>query len=256
MGRERVVYTTLCALAGSNHVGEIAPLTEMARLWAAHLRGPARFDGRIILLTNVDGLRIDGCEIVPTLFRSTDRKQLFLERVRHYRHVPVGPNDQVMQLDLDALAVAPLHRLFTYIRPGEMVAARSGLSPLDHEHAGQFMSRMRRWSYRSRGWYHRAGVSACITMCTGSDWPRLMRRWAAAVRVIGRNRPVPQLGDQTFLNFLYLTGAAPIRRLPTSLVFHVKRADIQPSDPAAERAVVVHFPLPDKLRIMQRWSRL
>jgi hypothetical protein len=83
-----------------------------------------------------------------------------------------------------------------------------------------------------------------------------MRRWSAAIRVRGRGRPVPLLGDQSFLNFLFLTGAARIRRLPRRLIYHVRRPGIRLDDPAAARAAVLHFPIPRKLEEMRRWSRL
>lgn len=250
---ERVVYSTLCALAGGTPA-QLQTLTEMASLWAAHLRGPGRFDGRVVLLTDVPDLRVRGAEPVVAPFRAADRRELFLQRVRQFRYVPVGPGDRVMQLDLDALAVAPLDPLFGTVRPGALTAARSALSPLAHDNAGSVMTRGERWACRLRGWHLRAGVSACVTACEGADWHRLMRRWSAAIRGRGRGRAVPPLGDQSFLNFLFLTGAAPVRRLPAHLVYHVRRPGLPPDDPAARRATVLHFPVPQKLDEMRRWS--
>ena len=251
---ERIIYSTLCALEGASSA-QLEPMLEMAAMWAAHLRGPGRFAGRIILLTNLPQLRIDGVDAIATPFRAAQRRELFLERVRHFRHVPVQPADQVVQLDLDALAIAPLEAVFDRIRPGTLMAARSGYSPLAHQHAGSLMTRRERWSYRLRGWYHRAGVSACVTACDGRTWPRVMRRWSAAMRARGRGRPAPELGDQSFLNFLFVTGAAPIARLPRRLIYHARRPGVPLNDPDAARATIVHFPLPQKLEEMRRWSR-
>lgn len=251
---ERIIYSTLCALDGSS-AASLQPLIEMASLWAAHLRGPGRFGGRVVLLTNLPDLRVDGAELIIAPFRAAERREFFLERVRRYRCVPVRAGDQVMQLDLDALTVAPVEALFAVIRPGVLMAARSGYSPLVHEHAGGLLARRERWRYRLCGWYHRAGVSACVTACDGEVWPRVMRRWSAAMRGRGRGRPVPALGDQSFLNFLFVTGAAPVRRLPAALVYHARRPGVPLNDPAAARAVVLHFPIPQKLDEMRRWSR-
>ena len=252
---ERIIYSTLYALDGAS-TAQLEPMLDMAAMWAAHLRGPGRFIGRIILLTNLPQLRIAGVDAISTPFRAAQRRELFLERVRRSRHVPVEPQDQVMQLDLDTLALAPVEPLFGAIRPGLFMAARSGYSPLAHQHAGGLMTRRERWSYRVRGWYHRAGVSACVTACDGRTWPRVMRRWSAAMRARGRGRPVPELGDQSFLNFLFVTGAAPIARLPRRLVFHARRPGLPLDHPPAARAAVIHFPLPQKLQEMRRWSRL
>lgn len=252
---ERIVYSTLCALDGASRA-QLDPLIEMATLWAAHLRGPARFDGRIILLSNVPDLRVPGVHTIAVPFLAADRRDLFLERVRRFRCLPIQPSDQVMQMDLDALAVVPLDELFGAIRPGTLMAATSGSSPLIHDHAGGLMTRPERWRYRVRGWYHRAGVSACVTACDGTTWPHVMRRWSAAIRARGRGRPIPLLGDQSFLNFLFVTGAAPIRRLPRRLIYHVRRPGVALDDPSAVRATVLHFPLPRKLEEMRRWSRL
>lgn len=252
---ERIVYSTLYALDGST-AEQHQPLLEMAQLWVAHLRGPARFDGRVVLLTNLPELQVADVEAIATPFSGADRQTLFLERVRRFRHVPVGPRDQVMQMDLDALAVAPLDSLFAETRPGELCAALSSLPPLDHDQAGGLLTRSERWRYRIRGWEWRRGVSACVTCCDGASWTPLMRRWAAAIRGRGRGRPMPLLGDQSFLNFLFLTGAARVRRLPGHLVHHVRQAELPLPDPAAVRAAVLHFPMPQKLEEMHRRSRV
>ena len=159
-----------------------------------------------------------------------------------------------MQLDLDALAMRSIEPLFGAIRPATLTAARSGFSPLIHDHAGCLLTRPERWKYRLRGWYCRAGVSACVTACDGRAWPRLMRRWAAAMRARGRGKLAPPLGDQSFLNFLFVTGAAPIRRLAAHMVHHVRRPGEPLDGAAAARAVVLHFPLPCKLAEMRRAS--
>ena len=247
---ERVVYSTLATLPGATQA-QLDPLLEMATLWATHLRGPARFGGRVTLLTNVPGLTIDGVECVPTPFAATDRRTLFIERVRLARRLKIDPNGRVMQLDLDALAVAPLDPLFDAVRPGTLSAATSGLTPLCHAHCGQLLTRRQRWMYRLRGWDRRRGVSACVTACDGRSFAPLMRRWSAAIRAVGRDRPVPELGDQTYLNFLFLTGLAPVHRLPAGLIHHVRA----PGEPPPPGAAVLHFPLPNKLQEMRRLRR-
>src|SRR5690606_16110727 len=134
-------------------------------------------------------LAIDGAETIVAPFNVSSRPELFLERVRQYPHVPAGPNDQLMQMDLDALAIAPVDALFHAIRPRTLMAARSGLSPLAHDHAGCLMARPERWRYRLRGWYLRAGVSACVTACHGADWALLLGQWVATIDDRGRGRP-------------------------------------------------------------------
>lgn len=251
MPEDRTVYSTLAALDGAT-AAQLDPLVEMAELWAAHLRGPAAFGGRVILLTNVPGLKVDGAEPVRADFSATDRRSLFVERVRQARRVPVSTRGKVLQLDLDALAVRPLGPLFDAVRPGALSAATSGLTPLCHAHCGQLMTRRERWLYRLRGWDRRRGVSACVTVCDGESFAPLMRRWSAAIRARGRGKPLPELGDQAFLNFLFLTGAAPVLRLPARLIQHVRK----PGETVDARAVVLHFPLPGKLAEMRRLSRV
>ena len=251
---ERIVYSTLCALEGASPES-LEPLMEMARLWASHLRGPAGFDGRILLITNLPDLLVEGAELVAASIRATDRRELFLERVRQYPVITPAPGDRIMQLDLDALAVAPLDRLFEAARPGTLMAARSGLSPLHPDHAGPMLSRPARWGYRLRGWSLRRGVSACVTVCDGASWGDLMGRWAEAFASVGSGRRTPTLGDQSFLNYLFLTGGARVRRLPGSWIHHFRRPGAPLDDPAAAGATILHFPIPRKLEEMRRWSR-
>ena len=250
---ERVIYSTLCALPDTT-AEQIRHYCEMAATWAASLRGAGGFGGRLVLLTNVPGLRVDGLDSLPAPFHAVDRKSAFLERVRAFRHVPVRAADTVMHMDLDTVAVAPLEAVFSAIRPGTLMAAPSGDSPLAHEHAGSLMTRAERWRYRLCGGYHRVGVSACVTACHGSDWPRLMRRWAASIRGRGLGRPIPPRDDQSYLNFLFLTGAARVRRFPAHLIHHIRRPGLPLDDAVARRAVVLHFPVPNKLDEMRRWS--
>lgn len=251
---ERIIYSTLCALPGTPPE-QIRQYLEMVSTWAATLRGAGRFDGRVFLLTNVPDVRLEGVEPLPTQFAAAGRDEAFLERVRVFRRVPVGPEDQVIHMDLDTVAVAPAARLFEVIRPDTLMAAPSGDPPLAHEHAGSLMTRGERWRYRVCGGYGRVGVSACITACDGAAFPRLMGRWAAAIRGRGRGRPMPPRADQSYLNFLYLTGAARVRRFPADLIHHVRRPGLPLDDPAARRAAVLHFPVPNKLDEMRRWSR-
>ena len=251
---ERIVYSTLVALRGAMP-DTLRPLEAIARLWARSLRQRALFDGRVVLLSNIPGLEIDGVEVIATPFHAEDRRHLFVERVRRFAHVPVRPRDVVMQLDLDALAVAPLEPLFEAIRPGVLLAARSGSSPLIHGHAGALMSRRARQCCRLRGWGRRAGVSACVTACDGASWHALMRRWSAACRLGSRNRPVPELGDQAFLNWLFVAGIMPVRRLPAESIRHVRRPGENPDDPSIRRAIVLHFPFKERLAEMERFCQ-
>ena len=250
---ERIVYSALCSLDGGGP-DRLEPLVAMAGLWASHLRGPGRFDGRLLLLTNVPGLRVEGAEPIAAPIRAADRRDLFLERVRRFRRLPVGPGDRVLQMDLDALAVAPIAPLFEAIRPGVLLASPSRLPPLAADQAGTLLTAGERRRYRALGWGRRPGVSACLTACDGASWPRLMGRWAAAIRSRCRGRPVPPLGDQSFLNVLFLTGAVPVRRFPRGLIHHVRRPGEPLDDPAAVRAAVLHFPTARRLEEMRRRS--
>lgn len=252
---EDIVYSTLCGLAGADRAS-LESLVDMARLWAAHLREPGQFTGRILLLTNVPDLpAIKGVEFVAAPFAADDRRKLFIERVRRYSHVPARPGSRVMQLDLDALAVAPLGPLLAQCHPGRLTAARSGWSPLVPAHAGGLLSRAERWRCRSLGWSWRAGVSASVTICSGEDWTWIMRRWAASFRARRRAQP-PPLGDQSYLNWLFVTGAVPMRRLEPRWVRHLRRAGRPAADPQLRGATILHFPIPDKLSEMRRLSRL
>lgn len=158
-----------------------------------------------------------------------------------------------MQLDVDALAVRPVEPLFAGPRETALRAAPSGLAAMDPLHAHRLVGGPARlWYGRVLGWRRRLGVSACCTSCTGEQWPRLMGEWAAAIRRHGR-RPAPVLGDQSFLNLLYVTRRIGIRALPPGAIHHVY-GEPDAEGEAAERARVLHFPNARKLEMMKQMS--
>ena len=241
-----------CRLPGGD-VAAFHRTLEMVELWLAHLRGPGRFAGRVVLLTNEPRLPLRDVELVPLGATPADRRQLFLQRVLAWDRLAVRRGEWWMQLDADTLVVRPLEALFPATDEATLWASPSGLTPLDPMHAASLLSRPQRlWYGRVRGWRRRLGVSACITTCAGAHWAALMGAWAGAIHAHG-DRPVPELGDQSFLNLLHMTGAIRVRALPPALVHHVRtEADLGAA--AAERAHVLHFPNPHKLAMMKQRS--
>jgi hypothetical protein len=76
-----------------------------------------------------------------------------------------------------------------------------------------------------------------------------MGAWAGAIKQHGMD-PVPDLGDQVFLNLLYHRGTIPIRPYSREEIQH-KEWSFSP------RARIWHFPgLADRVALMQRYYRL
>ena len=248
----QVVYSMCCRLPEDDGTGFRHQL-EMVELWLAHLRGPGRFTGRVVLITNERRLPWSDVEPMPLGTVAQDRTRLFLQRVLIYDRLPVRAGETWMQLDVDALAVRPIEALFAGAADVGLRAAPSGFSPLHPMHARWLVRRHTRlWYGRVRGWDHRLGVSACLTSCTAERWHQSMGAWAALIRRHGE-RPMPILGDQSFLNLLYMTGKAGIRLVEDGAVLHVRDERDMESGPA-EEARVLHFPNPRKLAMMKQMS--
>ena len=248
---DRVIYSMCCRLPGGG--AAFRHHLEMVELWLAHLRGPGRFTGRILLLSNQRQLPLEDVEIVPLDDSPSDRRQLFLQRVLAYDRLPVRARERWMQLDVDTLSVRPVEPLFAGLGETALRAAPSGLTPLDPMHARFLLQRPARlWYGRVLRWNGRLGVSACLTSCAGEHWPRLMGQWAAEIRR-HEGRPTPILGDQSFLNLAYMTGRMEIASMPAGSIHHV-REEAEMEGQAAERATVLHFPNARKLDMMKKMS--
>jgi hypothetical protein len=252
-----VVWSMLVRLPGASDA-QVAPMLEMARLWAAHLRGPAAHRGPVVLLSNLPDPGIDGLEVVPVQSRATTRREVFAERPRLAR-TALRPEaqDRYLQLDLDALARHSLEPLFRGIRSGELRVAPSMLPVGGPHHAGHAWGPVRRfWLGRVRGWDRRPGVSASVNGCSGGDWDMVMGSWAGVIeRDRSRGVPLPELGDQAYLNELHGRRVVPMRRYGPGEVHHLRVDDEAPRE-RIDGARVLHFPLPEKLERMREWSRV
>lgn len=248
-----VVYSACYRFPGSTD-DEFREVLEMVELWLAHLRGPGKFNGRVLLLTNQPVLPFRDVELVKMDDRAESRTGLFRQRPLAYDRLPVQPGERWMQMDADSLAVRPIEPLFVRRGDDRMVASPSGLTALAN--ASPVLSRPRQiWYSRVRGWRGRMGVSACLTSCNAEHWQKLMRPWADAIReynAIAAERSQPS-GDQGFLNLMYISGKADITPLPPGLVFHVGKPE-QLDEEAAQEAHWLHFPNPWKLELMKRRS--
>lgn len=250
-----VVWSALVALPGAQPQ-KVSEMVQMTRLWAAHLRGPGRHEGPVVLLTNLDDVSIDGVTLVRVHSRARERWEVLREcPPLAHRHLRPSAADRCMQIDLDSLVRHPLAPLFEAITPGEMRVAPSML-PLTHpQQLGSILGRWRlAWYGRVRDWNRRLGVSSSHTACTGADWPEFMGRWVSAIeRHAEQVSPSRPPGDQGYLNYLYAVDGVPMRRYGPEMIHHLRVPDEAPPE-QIERARVLHFPVPDKLRRMREWS--
>lgn len=248
---DQVIYSACYRLPDAD-AAAFRDLLDMVELWLAHLRGPGGFTGRVVLLTNEKDLPLPDVELVPIEDTAANRKELFRQRPLAYDRLPVRSGERWMQLDADTLAMRSIEPLFA--RPGDTTlrASPSGLTVI--ENAAPVLSRVERfWYGRVRGWHDRPGVSACLTSCTGEQWNRLMGPWAAAIRRHNARGSQAPIGDQGFLNLLYMKGEVSVTPLPAGLIYHV-RGETDLYGGAAEQAHVLHFPNPWKLEFMKRRS--
>lgn len=233
------------------------PMVEMARLWAAHLRGPGEHRGPVMLIGNVTDIQIEGATFVPFDCQAVESRQLLAETpVAAYQKLRPTPRDRLMQMDIDALTRHPIAPMFDAIRAGQMRVSPSSL-PLTHwQQAGRFLGRSRRWYGWVRGWRWRLGVSSSLTACLGQDWERFVGRWAALAE---RYRDVPldhpRPGDQGYLNHLYAFERLPMCRYGPEDIHHLREPETTPRD-QVDQARVLHFPLHGKLSRMREWSRV
>lgn len=252
-----VVWSVLVGLPDAA-AKDVDRMVEMARLWAAHLRGPGAHEGPILLLTNLESLSIEGASTVAVQSQARERRELLRECPSlALRHLEPADGDRYMQCDLDSLARHPIAPLFEGIVEGEMRVAPSML-PLTHwQQLGLVFGRLRlAWYRRVRGWHRRPGVSSSHHGCAGRDWADFMGRWVSALerhppRFDGARSP----GDQAYLNYLYAVEDVPMRRYGPDELHHLRVEDEAPRD-QIEAARILHFPLPDKLERMREWSRL
>lgn len=252
-----VVWSVLVGLPDARPE-QVDRMVEMARLWAAHLRGPGEHEGPVVLLTNLDDLSIEGVSAVAVQSRARERRELLREcPALALRHLEPSEVDRCLQCDIDSLARHPIEPLFAGIVAGGMRVAPSML-PLTHwQQLGLVLGRWRlAWCRHVRGWHRRLGVSSSHSGCAGADWADFMGRWAAAVeRHPPRSDGARSPGDQAYLNWLYAVEGVPMRRYGPDELHHLRLDDPAPRE-RIEAARILHFPLPDKLERMREWSRL
>jgi hypothetical protein len=210
-----------------------AALEDTLDMWLAHVRGPGRFEGDVILFTNIDGIAPKGAFVRAFPDVPADARRAHVHRALSYGLVPAGDYDVAMQMDLDLLAVADINPLFP--RDERLWAAPSDAAMLDWRHAYPLLPRRRRWLHRFSGWrMHELGVSACVVASATSVWERNFGAWARAIRDHA-DRPLPHLADQSFLNLIYFTQGVDMCRWPPHLIRH------RDWDTAAG-ACLLHFP--------------
>lgn len=236
-----LIYSYLGLTTDPDEASE--PLIEMYDLWWRHLRGPGRYQGDIILFSNLPGLERPDVQVRPILTLSHIPDELFYARVQNYPSVPASAYDVVLQTDLDVLAIRDVAPLFQLTTPFQ--AATSGL-PLFHAgHLGNARNfPMDFWRRYLPGAQHRLGVSASVFACAGAHWSVYMRRWAELVNRY-RSRALP-FHDQTLLNLAYARQTFPIQPYPVHYIRHQDWA----SHP---EAILWHFPIGDiRLDVMRQ----
>jgi hypothetical protein len=220
----------------------------MLDLWARSLRETGNYRGDILIFTDRPELQLPGIIVRPLLLQNVELKHFWLTRILNYKNLPYRDYDTLMHIDLDAVCVNDINDLFALNE--DLRTAPSNLLLFDRQHILPFMNPAQRIKYRyfSRQ-RSRKGVSACVFSCASSAWEKNMKAWAEAIEQHG-NGPVPDLGDQSFLNLLYYRNTIPFR--PYS------REEIQHKDWSfSPQARIFHFPgLADRAALMQRYYGL
>ncbi len=224
-----------------------ASLIEMYDLWWKHLRGPGRYEGDIILFSNLPGLERPGVHIRPIEHHGKTPDDVYYARVRNYPSVPAADYDVVLQTDLDILAVNDVAPLFQLTAPFQ--AATSGLALFHPGHLGN--ARHFPWDSWRRflpGTRRRLGVSASVFACAGPQWNTCMGCWT---ELVDRHQHKPLMyHDQTLLNLAYARQAIRIHPYPASYIRHQDWA-LHPD------AILWHFPVGDiRLDVMRQHALL
>lgn len=219
----------------------------MLDLWLRSLRGPGRFTGDILLFTDREDLRAPQIIVRPIRLQWAQDKELWTARIANYERLPYRDYDTIMHLDLDTICVNDITDLFA--TDDTLRAAPSNLLLFEPKHIRQFLNPAQKiWYGRFSPRRSQKGVSASIFSCAASAWEHNMGTWARTIAQ-HRHAPVPELGDQSYLNLLYFRKAIPIR--PYSY------EEIQHRDWSySPHARIFHFPgRPDRVELMHRHSR-
>jgi hypothetical protein len=196
----------------------IAELTSTIDNWLAHIRGPGRYTGDVILFTNIQGIGHPDLTVLPFDGVPADARRAHLHRALSYHLVPVHEHDVAMQMDLDILAINDVNPLFP--TDTRLWAAPSDACTLDWRHAWTLLPRWRRGIHKLFRWrMSELGVSACVVASATSTWEKNFGAWARVIQEHG-DRPVPHLADQSFLNYLYLVRRVPMTRWSPELIRH------------------------------------
>jgi hypothetical protein len=240
-----LIYSHLWKLPGST-VCQAAALRTLLNLWFTHLRGPGRYDGDILLFTNVPDLQRPGLMVRRLPDVPDNSAHVFVRRVLTYHEVPVQDYDVVMQMDLDLLAVDAVVPMFP--RDERLWAAPSDMRMLDWRHAWTLIPRWRRAVHKLSGWrMHEMGASACVVASASTTWERNLGAWARAIREHG-DRRMPRQSDQSFLNLLLLERTIPMARWSAESIRHRNWNE-------ARQARLLHFPGRRKEH-MQRYRKV
>jgi len=212
----------------------LARLTSLLDMWLAHLRGPGKYRGDVILFNNLEGIERDGLLLRPMPDVPADSRRAHLQRILCYDLVPTSDYDVALQLDLDILAIDDVNPLFP--RDEQLWAAPSDLLMLEWRHAWTLLPKWRRAMHKLTRWrMNELGASACVVASQTSVWERNFGSWAGLIRAHG-DRPAPHFADQSFLNLLRLKGSVPMACWPRERIVHNNW------DRRRDGATLLHFP--------------
>lgn len=217
---------------GTGH--SLSALRDMLQVWLEHLRGPGRYTGDVLLLSNVPGIGLPGLNVEPLPHVPADSRRAFMHRILAYDRVPIRDYDVAMQTDLDVLAVDDVYPLFP--KDEQLWASPSDLRTLEWRQAWTLLPKWRRGLHKLTRWrMNELGASACVVASATSAWERNFGSWARLIREHGE-RPAPHFADQSFLNLLFLTKTVPIARWPRDVIVH------QSWEERLGAARLLHFP--------------
>jgi hypothetical protein len=227
-----------------------ADLDAMFDLWARHLRGPGRYDGDILIISNRANFANSEVEAVPihTVYERIPDTQT--ARVLNHPLVPSELYDSILYLDLDILAVNEIHSLFA--QDECMWVSPSNLRILAPQHTWPLLNARDkiRYGVLSRRRWRELGVSSCVFSTSGQTWTHHMSTWAELITKRLRNHSPPLLAEQPFLNLAYLKGLFPMKVYSRDKILH--RNWNMSSSP-----ILWHFAgCSDRPNLMRRYSRL
>ena len=245
-----LIYSHLYHRPGASEEA-VVRLRRLLDLWYEHLRGPGQYTGDVLLFSSLGGLERPGLLVSPFGAVPADARRAFLQRVLWYDRVPSREYDVVLQLDLDALAMSDVNRMFP--SDERLWAAPSDLRMLEWRQAWTLLPKWRRGVHKLTGWrMAEMGVCACSVASATTTWERNFGSWARLVRSHG-GRPVPSLSDQSFLNLLFLKRTVPMATWSRDAIVHLNW-DRSPD------ACLLHFPggrkehIPRFQKVGARWT--